>query len=464
VYSPGFHALTAIISGLSGLDPLEVFPVLAPALLGLPPLALYTLARRMWGAWCGVAAALVSGLLIGGSYHYFEDGMYPNMVASQLLLVLALCALFELYRAPSMRTGLAFALLGSAVVLYHPVASLYLALVLACTVTYFLPYLVLRDRGRGIALFLSLAMLFALSVLYVWDTYDLFQAVAGVLGASEGAGRGGEAAAMAVGTQEEFEPVSLLTSVTFPVLCLGLLGAGLLTANPPGGEGGVPYAFARVTLLVWAMILLFGSRTPLSGFPQRFERDLGIPLALFAAFAIVAVLRSVRLRRPLAVLAAYLVVVLALLQIEPTFGDAAEQSWRMVMTPEIAEAGEWLEEHNEGGNIMVSPHRWNQVPSRMMLAMGDYTALQSFDEGQLRVPRDLPPSGPQPPLDVLWVMNNPGGERTRAIIEKYDVQYIILYKNFPGKPRVPYWEEFENYENLYRTAFQNGDVVILEPR
>ena len=77
-----------------------------------------------------------------------------------------------------------------------------------------------------------------------------------------------------------------------------------------------------------------------------------------------------------------------------SFSDAAAPSRRMVMTPEIAEAGEWLEEHNTGGNIMVSPHLWNPVPSRTMLAMGDYSALQPLDEGQLRVPGDLPPPGP----------------------------------------------------------------------
>ena len=50
------------------------------------------------------------------------------------------------------------------------------------------------------------------------------------------------------------------------------------------------------------------------------------------------------------------------------------------MTPPIAQEGDWLEEQNEGGSILVSPHLWDQVPSRMMLAMGDYSALQSFDE------------------------------------------------------------------------------------
>ena len=49
IYPPGFHTLIAMISRLGGLEPLEIFPVLGPALLRLPALACYTLARGLWG-------------------------------------------------------------------------------------------------------------------------------------------------------------------------------------------------------------------------------------------------------------------------------------------------------------------------------------------------------------------------------------------------------------------------------
>src|SRR5215211_6998411 len=41
LYPPGFHIITAMICRLSSLEPLEVFPLLAPILLVLPALALY---------------------------------------------------------------------------------------------------------------------------------------------------------------------------------------------------------------------------------------------------------------------------------------------------------------------------------------------------------------------------------------------------------------------------------------
>ena len=94
IYPPGFHTMIAEISRLSGLEPLEIFPVLGPALLHLPALALYALAKRLWGWEYGVAA-----VLLGGTYYYFNDAMYPNLVTSQFLMVVALATLVGVYSA-----------------------------------------------------------------------------------------------------------------------------------------------------------------------------------------------------------------------------------------------------------------------------------------------------------------------------------------------------------------------------
>ena len=148
-----------MISRLGGLDPLEIFPVLGPALLLLPALACYTLARGLWGWPYGIAAALFAGVLNGGTYYYFNDAMYPNLVTWQFLLVVVIAALTGFYNAPSPRRGLALALVGSSVVLYHSVASLYEAALLVLVSVYFLPYLLAHESAKGLVMLSSLVLL-----------------------------------------------------------------------------------------------------------------------------------------------------------------------------------------------------------------------------------------------------------------------------------------------------------------
>ncbi len=467
IYPPGFHTLIAVISHLSGLMPLEVFPVLAPVLVLLPALACYSLARRLWGWHYGVAAALFSGLLGGGTYYYYNDAMYPNLLASQFLMVLSVAALVGLYSWPSWRGGLLLALLGSSVVLYHQVATLYEAVLLGLVGALFLPYLLIRKRREGLVLLSSLALLGFLSVLYAWDTYDLAQAVGGLLGGSK-ASTTSNAVNMAVGTQAPYDIDYLIGAiVSQPVAWLGLLGVVLLMAELRRWTSA-PQVLAHITLLLWVLLLFVGSYTPLTGFPQRFGRDLGIPLAIFAAFALVMILRSLpEQSKPAAVLVGTLAVALAAsligLRAAQSFEQAAGPSPHLVITPQIAAGGEWLREHNHGGNIMVSP-QGSQLQSRMMLAMGGYYALQSFELQQILNPRDLPPTGPKPPLNVLRVMVRPAAENTQGLLRKHDVRYIVLYKDMPHRPTVDYWESFKALPDLYRPVFENEDILIVAPR
>ena len=463
LYPPGLHFLTAEICRLTGLEPLEVFPVVAPTLLLLPALACYALARRVWGWEYGVVAALLSGLILGGTYYYYNDAMYPNLVTSQFLMVVAVAALIGLYASPSVRGGLLLALLGSSTILYHQVSCLYLAVVLAVVGIVFVPYLLVRDRRKGVALLCSLALLGFLSALYAWDTYDLPRLVAGLLGASE-TGRGGEAVAMAIGTKPAYDLGHLLATTSQPVAWFGLLGALLAVGDLLRRRAGAPQALAYLTLLFWALLLFVGSRTPLSGFPDRFERDLGIPLAVLGALALVTVLRSLRPRTPAAVallamfLAATLIGVQAVRNLEQAAGPSPRLKDRPP-PPAVAAAGEWLEKHNSGGNIVATPYL-AYVPSRGMLAMGGYTGMQSYDAARIRRARDLPPFGAGPMWDALWVLQHPGGERTRQIMEENDVRYVVFHKLHPTID----WRFFARQKDLYQVAFKNESVIIFEPR
>ena len=464
LYPPGFHLLTAMISRLSGFEPMEVFPILAPTLPLLAALACYALAKRLWGPEYGVAAALTSGLLLGGTYLHFEEARYPNFIGEYFLIVLAVAALIGMYASPSARGGLLLALLGSSTVLYHQIAGYSLAVLLGFVSLVFLPFLLLRDRRKGVYLLLSLALLGFLSVLYAWDTYDLPSLVTGMLGGSE-TGRGGEAVAMAIGTKPANGPGHFLMTMSHPVLWLGLLGLPLMLADPKHGERR-PDTLARLTLLVWTLLLFFGSLTSYSGFPDRFERDLGVPLALLAALALVTVLRSPwsggRTVFAAAMVAGTLSVTLVGAQSILGLEKAAEPSTRLKDRPapaEVVAAGTWLREHNEGGSIVATPYL-EYVPSRAMLAMGGYTRMQSYDAARIRRARDLPPFGAGPLWNALWVLQHPEGEHTAQLLEENDVRYLVFHKRYPGLD----WRPFALQKGLYRTAFENHSVIIFAPR
>ena len=252
---------------------------------------------------------------------------------------------------------------------------------------------------------------------------------------------------------------------------LGLLGALLVVGDLLRRRAGVVQTLAYLTLLLWVVLLFAGSRTPLSGFPDRFERDLGIPLAVLAAFALVTVLRYLRPGKPavLAVtipavlLAITLVGVQAVMNLELAAGPSPRLKDRPP-PPEVAAAGRWLKEHNTGGNIVATPYLAD-VPSRGMLAMGGYTGMQSYDASRIRRARDLPPFGAGPLWDALWVLQHPEGERTQRILEENNVRYLVFDKRYSTEHDSTIdWRPFEHRAELYRVVFENESVIIFEPR
>jgi hypothetical protein len=464
LYPPGFHVLAAGISGLSGLEPLKLFAIVGPGLLLLPTLACYALARRLWGWEVGVAAALFSGLIASGSYEHVSHARYPNLIGV-FLLVLAVAALVRLYASSSVRDQFTLAIFGSSVVFYHMVASLYEAALLGLVGTLFLPYLLLRNRKSGIALLSSFTLLGLLSVLYAWDVYDLPSLVAGLLGGA-GTGRGGEAVAMALGTKPTGDLARLLATTSLTVLWLGLLGALLVAGDLLQRRMEMPQTLAYLTMLLWAALMFVGSRTTMSSFPDRFERDLSIPLALLAALAFVTILRSWESRGPVMVFAASLAALVAVtvvaLQTARNLEEGAGSAQRSIdrpPPPKVVVAGEWLREHNEGGNILVTPSV-GPVSTRGMLAMGGYSGMQTYSVHRIQRGRDLPPFGAEPLWDALWALQHPDSGRTRMILEENDVRYVVLGKRRPDI----HWRSFQGRTDLYRMVFENEAVAIFKPR
>ncbi len=455
VYPPGFSALSAVICRLAGLSPLALFPVLGPALLLLTTLAGYALATRLWGWRYGLAAAAVSGLVLVGPFQAFSGGLYPDLIDAFFLIVMFVAALVTFCQAPSARSGLLVAVVGPAIVLYHSVGTLYLVLLLAAVAVVCLPYLLLRGRpGRVLAgkLTLALAALSVLSVAYAWSVYDL----AGFFG-----GRSSTRATVAldVGSQPVLPAGDLLAWVGSPVIWLGLLGIAALVAAAWRMRSPEQVA-AAIIVVTWCAVMYLGSRTVIDGFPQRFERDVGAPLAVIAALGVGMIATSLtRLgSRWLGAAATCCVAVFGAVQFGHNLA-ADGLPTREVLTPAEAAAGAWLRQHNTGGSIISTPDLRRGVTNRAVLAMGGYSGLQSYPLQKILHPRSLPTAGRGPLLDSRYVLFEPATCRAAQIIVRDEVRYVFLYR--PG--READIAGFRDHPRAYRQVFENSQIVIYAP-
>src|SRR5262249_8065561 len=204
-------------------------------------------------------------------------------------------------------------------------------------------------------LLLTLCATAVLAVCYAALTYNLAGLVTGHSTTST-------AVSLTLGSQPAPAPRHLLVALGPALVWLGLFGAGAVAMS-------VRYlarptqVLAAVTVLLWCVVMYVGSRTAADGFPQRFERDLGAPLSVVAAFGLVIVVRALLAQRPgartvlTATAATAAVVVGAVVVVGAARSlTASARPNREVLTHRVAAAGRWLDQNNSGGENHPPPH------------------------------------------------------------------------------------------------------------
>ncbi|HEV2371463.1 MAG TPA: hypothetical protein VGS19_04765 [Streptosporangiaceae bacterium] len=459
VYPPGFSALTAVVCRFAGLTPLALFPVLAPALLVLAPLAAYALASRLWGWGYGLCAALLSGLVLTGAYDGFAEGRYPDLVSAYFLLVMGVAALVGFYQSPSLRSGALVAVVGASPVFYHSVASQYLVVLVALVGVAGVILLVREGRPREVrTLALALAAVGVLAFCYAAYVYDLPGLISGHSATSK-------AVSIALGTQAAPPVLHLLHAVSAPVVWFGLIGFiilafGLRRLKEPS------QVLAALTVVLWCVFMYLGSRTAVDGFPQRFERDFGGPLTVVGALGLGVVVRSLvhgwrdnrgKLVRT-ATAAAAVSAVLVVIGFANTVVAENKRSNELV-DASVAAAGNWLAAHNTGGNVISTPYMNPGVTNRGVLGMGWYTGLQAYSPRRIKNPRSLPTAGLKPLLDSQEVLLHPTSCPAVSILASDDIRYVVLYYKGPEVDRAA----FASDPSRYRRVFHNRSVTVYVP-
>ena len=456
IYPPGFSALTAVICRFAGLTPLALFPVLAPMLLVVTALGAYALATRLWGWEYGLGAAALSGLVLTGAFNGFAGGRYPDLVSAFFLLVMTVAALITVYEAPTVRSAVLVTVVGASAVFYHSVATLYAAVLFVLVALICLPYLLRgRHRPETRALLLSLAGVAVLAACYAIYVYN----PGGILG---GKSSTGGAVSIVLGSQSPASQGALLKELGPPIVWFGILGVAALAASLRWLRRPAQVLTAA-TVVAWCVVMYLGSRTSLDGFPQRFERDLGAPLAVMAAFGIGLIVRSLPIRgaasRTAPALAAVIAGILAAVMLLAQTGHAVKASdWSAgeLLSHRVAAAGQWLAQHNTGGTIISTPYMNPGITNRAVLAMGGYTGLQSYSPFRIAHPRSLPTAGKTPLLDSQEVLLHPQSCQSANILVRQDVRYVVLYRVGNGADLPAFAADTAHYQQV----FENPSVII----
>jgi len=456
IYPPGFSALTAVVCRFAGLTPLALFPVLAPMLLVVTALGAYALATRLWGWEYGLGAAALSGLVLTGAFNGFAGGRYPDLISAFFLLVMTVAALITVYEAPTVRSAVLVTVVGASAVFYHSVATLYAAVLFVLVALICLPYLLRgRHRAETRALLLALAGVAVLSACYAIYVYN----PGGILG---GKSSTGGAVSIVLGSQSPASQGALLKELGPPIVWFGILGVAALAASLRWLRRPAQVLTAA-TVVAWCVVMYLGSRTSHDGFPQRFERDLGAPLSVMAAFGIGLIVRALPIRgavsRTAPALAAVIAGILAAVMLLAQTGHAVKASDRSageLLSHRVAAAGQWLAEHNTGGTIISTPNMNPGITNRAVLAMGGYTGLQSYSAFRIAHPRSLPTAGKTPLLDSQEVLLHPQSCQSADILARQDVRYIVLYRTGSGADLAGFAADAAHYQQV----FENPSVII----
>src|SRR5262249_34301551 len=262
------------------------------------------------------------------------------------------------------------------------------------------------------------AVLAAIYAIYVYNP-------GGILG---GKSATGGAVSIVLGSQAPASQGALLNELGPPIVWFGGLGLGALAVGLGFRRRPAPGLTGGTVVGGWVLMYL-GSRTSLDGFPQRFERDLGAPLSVVAAFGVGIVVRSLPLRGAvtrtapaLAATIACIVAAVMLLAQAVHVVHASDRSAGQLLSHRVAAAGQWLARHNTGGTIITTPYMNPGISNRAMLALGGYTGLQSYSPYRIAHPRSLPTAGKGPLLDSQQVLLHPQSCQSAEILKRQDVR------------------------------------------
>jgi len=308
---PLFHILLATLTSISQEHLVSVTKIFTPFLAILVTFSIYLLARRYFNRKLALLSLLLFAFVSPQPWQIYEDGTYLNLIAAEFFLVLMLAFLPRLLKfshKPHWKYIILVALLAGSVILSHSLSTVYLLMLLG-TVAALCLYLKLRRKKVNLKNVVLAYLIIALFLPLTWHYYlagavDKTFIDLGLTVAASGQTAGDSFFLSFPPPFSSYlklfsSPLAwLAVGGTFLVLVSFLLKAiswqKLINLFTPYNKyinfnfdndflSNDKKYFEKWILLIWAGVLLIGSRFSFFIFPARLARDMIIPVCILAA-------------------------------------------------------------------------------------------------------------------------------------------------------------------------------------
>jgi hypothetical protein len=289
-YPPGFLIFIAKMAHLFNTDMMEIIKWFAPSIIVLAAISMFFLVYYLFNPSAALICFYLYSFTAKIQIQQLNDGGYPNLIAAQILLPLFMLMLFLFIKNKKRINKIIFGLLTLALFvslpITHHLTTLYLLAVVAILPIVIIIYKMTTKAWsikKGLLYFGGIIVLLAVGF-YLFLTSELFASTRELLtGFIENTSHFPFFRILARQNNEsminlDYYPYYIGGVIVFVFGCIGLVTLPFIQK--------VRNRFWLFPILIFAALLLFGSRLPFVSNPDRLVRDLVCPLSIIAGLAI----------------------------------------------------------------------------------------------------------------------------------------------------------------------------------
>jgi len=433
-YPPGFHILIASLSEITGTHPMTTVKWIAPSLLVLSIFAVFLFTRNLFGQKTAIVTAFVYGLLSKQPTLTFSDGAYPNIINADFLLIFGFLFFLKAYinerKLDIIITGLFFGV----VALFHSISFVYMLLVSFFGIIALLSYSLFKKENLKKKILIVIKILVVSLVLGLYPAWNYY--LKNILVIIKGKLLGSEAIVLTIiGYTTATIPIdSYPEYIGYLVVYLGCLGLIYLV-----GVFKKERMYPHIFLFCWILTMFVASRSKsLFFFPERFARDIAIPLSISAGIFITNYFKEIYSSIMRYIFSLLLILIFAVTIPQIIMSELQENTMVLVQQVDY-DASIWLEDNVEDNtNILTSPyaHYLKVLTNKNILTTHPNIKLVSLND---------------PVINQTLAFYNPSLKESKLFIHTMNISYI-----YAGKKPIGWtdpWFRYNYVEKLNKVNY-----------